>query len=145
MAARGLGRSMSAIQKSALALWAPSSPKVHIQGNLSTGFRENRGQERMPLLLSQLPGLGPAPSYIGPSFPSTELVWMRAMCRSAWVGVQVGSSLDSSGSLDGHLYHIFTQRCLWRAKHTWAPFWLLGALLLLQSEGRPSQKHGPQG
>lgn len=70
MAARGLGRSMSAIQKSALALWAPSSPKVHIQGNLSTGFRENRGQERMPLLLSQLPGLGPAPSYIGPSFPS---------------------------------------------------------------------------
>lgn len=42
MAGRGLGRSRSAIQKSALALWAPGSPKVHIQGNLSTGFKENR-------------------------------------------------------------------------------------------------------
>lgn len=32
---------MSATQKPALTLWAPGSPKVHIQGNLSIGFKEN--------------------------------------------------------------------------------------------------------
>lgn len=42
MAGRGLGHSMSATQKPALALWTPGSHKVHIQGNLSTGFKESR-------------------------------------------------------------------------------------------------------
>lgn len=83
MAARGLGHSMSAIQKSVLGLWAPGSPKVHIQDNLSTGFKENRETRKGCPSHSQLPGLEPAPSYIGPSFLPRKLVWMRAMCRSA--------------------------------------------------------------
>lgn len=67
MAGRGLGHSMSATQKPALALWVPGSPKVHIQGNLSTGFKENRDRpERDAPPTLHLPGLGPAPSYIGP-------------------------------------------------------------------------------
>lgn len=32
---------MSATQKPALALCAPGAPKVHIQGNLSIGLKEN--------------------------------------------------------------------------------------------------------
>lgn len=40
-ASRGLGCPMSTTQKPALALWAPGSPRVHIQGNLSTDFKEN--------------------------------------------------------------------------------------------------------
>lgn len=70
MAGRGLGHSMSATQKPALALWAPGSPKVHIQGNLSTGFKENRDRperdapptlftcqdwDQPPLTLAQFP------------------------------------------------------------------------------------------
>lgn len=53
MAGRGLGHSMSATQKPALALWTPGSRKVHIQGNLSTGFKgAERSGKDAPLTLS---------------------------------------------------------------------------------------------
>lgn len=84
---------MSATQKPALALCAPGSPKVHIQGNLSIGFKENGDR---PGKDSPHSGLGPAPLYVGPNFLLTELVWMRATCRPVWLREQPGSS----GSLD---------------------------------------------
>jgi len=86
-AGRGLGCPVSATQKPALAIWAPSSPQVHIQGNLSTDFKENGDMPRKDAPHSCLPGLGPAPLYAGPNFLLIrELVWMRAMCRSTWLG-----------------------------------------------------------
>lgn len=91
---------MSATQKAALALWAPDSPKVHIQGNLSIGFKENGDRPGKDVLQSYLSGLRPAPSYIRPNFLLlTEQVWMRATCRPVWLGEQPGSSADSSGAL----------------------------------------------
>lgn len=40
-----------------LTLWAPGTPKVHIQGNLSTGFKGER-QGRTPAPLPTRPGTG---------------------------------------------------------------------------------------
>lgn len=59
---------MSATQKPTLALWAPSSPQVHFQGNLSTDFKENGDMPRKDTPHSCLPRLGPAPSFVGPNF-----------------------------------------------------------------------------
>lgn len=53
---------MSVTQKPSLALWAPSFPQVHIQGNLSTDL------PRKDTPRSCLPRLGPAPSFVGPNF-----------------------------------------------------------------------------
>ena len=67
----------------------PGSPKVHIQGNLSTGFKENGCGPGKDAPYFHLPGLGPAPSYIGPNFLCIpELVWLRATWRSARWGKQ---------------------------------------------------------
>lgn len=115
-------------------------PEYRLQGE-QTEARKGSPHHRH----SCLPGLGPAPSVIGPSFLLTELVWMRATCRSAWLGAAT-RLLFRLLRLHGHpgreLYHKSVSRCLWRAKHAWVPFWPLGALLLLWSEGRPSHKRG---
>lgn len=96
---------MSATQKPALALCAPGSPKVHIQGNLSIGFKENGDRPGKDAPHS---GLGPAPLYVGPNFLLlTELVWMRATGRPVWLREQPGSS----GSPDTQVGSFNTRLC----------------------------------
>lgn len=68
----------------ALALWALGSPKVHIQGNLSTGFKENRqARKGCPAHPFTCQDWDQHPLTLD-HFLLIELVWMRAMCRSAW-------------------------------------------------------------
>lgn len=122
MAGRGLGWDSVRATQSCLALRGPTL-LVHIQGNLSTGFKgtDVQGQERMPVLSPAR--TGPAPSYIGPNFLCIpELVWLRA-------GVQICSvesnqpfrPLRPSPPQVGQFNNTFINRCLWRAKYTLVP------------------------
>ena len=53
------------------ALWVPGFTQVHIQGNLSTGFKENRGQKRIPPPSPLLPArTGTSPLCHWTQFPS---------------------------------------------------------------------------
>lgn len=114
---------MSAAQKPALALWAPGSPQVHVQGNLSTGFQEKGNLPGKDAPRSHLPGLGPAPHTLDP-IPSHHRAGLDEGNVQTYLAG--GSSqpplrhLRLSSHPGGKLYQ---QVCVERSleSHTWVP------------------------
>lgn len=69
-AGRGVGLSCECHPEAYPGTLGPGSPHVHIQGNLSTDFKENGDMPRKDAPHSCLPGPGPAPLVRWTQFPS---------------------------------------------------------------------------